>query len=206
MEHKIIVVGIGPGSEDYLLPIAKKTIDFAKVLVGSKRSLSSFQNKMALTHAITGEIEAALAFIEENLKSQDVVVMVSGDPGYYSFLTALNKRFSCIEVIPGISSMQLAFARLALPWHDADLISLHGREVDLARLKYSKGRKLGFLTDSKYTSATIASLLLKNDWPQNVQLYACNHLSYENESIVTMTLQEAASTVEYKNCIVVVIA
>ena len=61
MEHKIIVVGIGPGSEDYLLPIAKKTIDFAKVLVGSKRSLSSFQNKMALTHAITGEIEAALA-------------------------------------------------------------------------------------------------------------------------------------------------
>ena len=155
---------------------------------------------------ITGEIEAALAFIEENLKSQDVVVMVSGDPGYYSFLAALNKRFSCIEVIPGISSMQLAFARLALPWHDADLISLHGREVDLARLKYSKGRKLGFLTDSKYTSATIASLLLKNDWPQNVQLYACNHLSYENESIVTMTLQEAASTVEYKNCIVVVIA
>ena len=57
------------------------------------------------------------------------MAMVSGDPGYYSLLDALRRDFPAkqIMVIPGISAMQYAFARLALPWHDAVLASFHGR-------------------------------------------------------------------------------
>ena len=39
MEYKIRVVGIGPGSPDYLMPVGKKVIDQATILVGSKRAL-----------------------------------------------------------------------------------------------------------------------------------------------------------------------
>ena len=54
-------------------------------------------------------------FIARELKEHEVVVMVSGDPGYYSLLDALQRNFEQekIEVIPGISAMQLAFRG----WH-----------------------------------------------------------------------------------------
>ncbi len=155
MAHKIIVVGIGPGTADYLLPIAKRTIDAAKILVGSQRALQSFANKSSLQHKITGNIDSTLNFIRMNLEKQDIVVMVSGDPGYYSLLVALKNEFTQIEVLPGISSMQVAFARLSLPWQNAELISIHGREPELERLKYQPQKVIGMLTDGKYTTAFI---------------------------------------------------
>ena len=42
MSNKIIVVGIGPGSPDYLLPKAKIVINQAKVLLGGRRALAEF--------------------------------------------------------------------------------------------------------------------------------------------------------------------
>ena len=54
---------------------------------------------------------------------------VSGDTGYYSLLPYLKEIFTNpIEVVPGISSMTFAFARLNEVWHDADLMSFHGRQ------------------------------------------------------------------------------
>ena len=87
-----------------------------------------------------GRYTGSYEFIGENLARQDVVVMVSGDPGYYSLLDALRRGFpqEAIQVIPGISSFQLAFARLALPWHEAELLSFHGRVPAEGKLTYSK--------------------------------------------------------------------
>ena len=204
MDHKIIVVGIGPGTADYLLPIAKRTIDAAKILVGSQRALQSFANKSSLQYKITGNIDSTLKFIRLNLEKQDIVVMVSGDPGYYSLLVALKKEFTQIEVIPGISSMQVAFARLSLPWQNAELISIHGREPELERLKYKPQKVIGMLTDGKYTTAIIAKILMKNGWASESTMHICNNLSYENEFIVNMSLEKASNAEEFRNCIVVV--
>ena len=40
--NKIYIIGIGPGTEDYLLPIAKREIERADCLIGAKRLLSLF--------------------------------------------------------------------------------------------------------------------------------------------------------------------
>ena len=113
-------MGIGPGSPDYLLPIALKKIKNAKVLVGSARALRTYGQEGIKKYNITGDLTAVMTFIEENLRSADVIVLVSGDPGYYSLLPALKRTFSTveIEVIPGISSMQVAF-----PKHPSDIDS-----------------------------------------------------------------------------------
>ena len=123
MTHKIIVLGIGPGDPAYLLPKAQKMIEKARILVGGRRALADYSHSGARECAIGADIPGVLAFIREALAEDDVVVMVSGDPGYYSLLDALRRTFPIgqIEVVPGISSLQLAFARLALPWHDARL-------------------------------------------------------------------------------------
>ena len=166
MSHKIIVVGIGPGDSAYLLPKAQKTIENARTLVGGKRALADFSHSGVRECAIGADIPSVLSFIREALETDDVVVMVSGDPGYYSLLDALRRTFSVgqIEVVPGISSLQLAFARLALPWHDARLLSFHGREPLETELVRTDGAVLGMLTDGRSNSQTIAARLLSRGW------------------------------------------
>lgn len=208
MEHKVIVAGIGPGSPDYLLPAAKKAIDAAKVIVGSKRALEAFAPETALQKVIGGNIDEVLAFIEDYCRHSDVVVMVSGDPGYYSLLTALRTVFTPerLTVIPGISSFQAAFARLSLPWQDAELVSMHGRQPQTARLQYQPGKKLSILTDHVYQPRRIAGLLIKLGWPANTPVWICASLSYEQEEIIGSDLGQACTIDGFSHCVMVVTA
>ncbi|SHL11142.1 precorrin-6Y C5,15-methyltransferase (decarboxylating) [Selenomonas ruminantium] len=193
-QNKIIVVGIGPGNPDYIVPKGLKTIQNARYLVGGKRALTEFAQAGQDTCAITADIQGVMAFIRNRLPQADVVVMVSGDPGYYSLLDALRREFAPeqIAVIPGISSMQYAFAKIALPWHDAALVSFHGRVPEAEAIKYQPGKIMGMLTDRNYNSHTIAKILRNNGWPEETEFYICSRLSYEDEAIYTATLQNAA--------------
>ena len=209
MEHKIIVAGIGPGNPDYMVPEARRAIREARVLVGGRRALSQFAgNSVQEQCAIGADIPAVLAFIRSRLQEDDVVVMVSGDPGYYSLLDALRREFPAerIRVIPGISAMQMAFARLALPWHEADLWSFHGRVPEEDRLLYAPGRLAGMLTDGKYNSHTIPHLLMEKGWPGDAELAVCSRLSYKDEVVIRTTLAEAENYPVYSHCILVVTA
>ena len=194
-QNKIIVVGIGPGNPDYIVPKGLKTIQAAHYLVGGKRALTEFSHAGQDTCAITADIPGVMAFIRDRLQQADVVAMVSGDPGYYSLLDALRREFAAehIEVIPGISSMQYAFARIALPWHDATLTSFHGREPQSETIEYKPGKILGLLTDSAHNSHTIPQILMAKGWPAAAKLYICSRLSYSDEKIYTTTMQEAAN-------------
>lgn len=209
MEHKIIVAGIGPGNPDYMVPEARRVIESARVLAGGRRALSQFAGENVQEQCVIGaDIPAVMAFVRRNLQHEDVVVMVSGDPGYYSLLDALRRDFPAesIQVIPGISAMQLAFARLALPWHEADLWSFHGRMPEEARLVYAPGRLAGMLTDGKYNSHTIPQLLMEKGWPGETGLAVCSRLSYEDEIIIRTTLAEAGRHPLFSHCILVVTA
>lgn len=204
--NKIFVVGIGVGSRDYILPIALKKIQQAKSLVGGSRALKDFAEETQKQFVIRADLEAVYRFICEELLQNDVVVMVSGDPGYYSLLDGLRKNFDSkqIEVIAGIGSMQVAFAKLALPWHDATLASFHGRIPDDAVLQYSEKKILGLLTDARYNSKTIAQKLLALGWPNRAQMAILKRLSYDDEMILKTTLEEASQQSEEKHCILIV--
>lgn len=239
--HRIMVVGIGPGNPNYMVPAARKAIARSEALVGGERALAQFAQKTDAavrafasapaerraddgTHGrqateqesdrtcrqetcvIKRDIGRVMAFIREHLAETDVVVMVSGDPGYFSLLDAIRRTFPAelIDVIPGISSFQLAFARLALPWHDADLLSFHGRVPEDGALAYRPGRKLGMLTDMTHNSRTIAKTLLAHGWPESARYAICARLSYEDERIERLTIGEAVKHEPVGSCIVVV--
>ncbi len=206
MEFKIIVVGIGPGAKEYIVPAAIKAIDSAKVLVGGSRALKEFSHEGQKTFAIKADIKAVMDFIAENIQDNDVVVMVSGDPGYYSLLSALRRNFSVeqIKVIPGLSSVQVAFAKIALPWQNADLLSFHGRVPADEDLIYTEGRIIGMLTDTKFTSLKIAKYLLDRGWSSKARAYICAKISYPDEKIVSLSLEEAAKVEETASCVMIV--
>ena len=208
MEHKVIVVGIGPGSPDYILPIASRSIAQAKVLVGSRRALDAFAPSHVRAKVIDKDINGVLTFISESLAANDVVVMVSGDPGFYSLLAALKAKFaqSQMTVIPGISSMQLAFARISEVWQDAVLISMHGRQASDEDLQYRINKKIGILTDHEHNPSHIAQVLIQYGWPIDSQVWLGEALSYEDENLKNITLGETVQIAGFTHCVMVVIA
>ena len=206
MNHKIIVAGIGPGNIDYISPAALRAIQSAKIIVGGKRALSYFANDGQISCPITGDILSVVNFIKEKIPFNNIVVMASGDPGYYSILDVLRREFSTdmIEVIPSISAMQLAFARLTLPWYNAKLLSFHGRRPSDDDLRFSEGKIIGMLTDGNYNSHTIPEILLNLDWQGDSKLAICARLSYDDEQIIQTTLKDALKLEVVKHCILIV--
>mgnify|MGYP007042469315 CR=1 FL=1 len=61
-------------------------------MVGSERSLEDFQEPGQTTYPVTGKLSVLAEQIERELNDHDVVVMVSGDTGYYSLLPYLKKK------------------------------------------------------------------------------------------------------------------
>ena len=206
MQNKIVVAGIGPGSEDFITPAALKKIRSAKFLVGGRRALNDFAAPNQITCAITANLDASLNFIREKILLGEVVVMVSGDPGYYSMLDLLRKNFppQSIEVIPSISAMQLAFAKISLSWQDATPLSFHGRQPAREALQFSSGKILGLLTDAEFNSATVSKILLECGWDKNSSITICARLSYPDEKVFTTTLAEAAQAEPVRHCVLIV--
>ncbi|WP_319402670.1 precorrin-6y C5,15-methyltransferase (decarboxylating) subunit CbiE [uncultured Anaeromusa sp.] len=206
MEHQILVVGIGPGSREYMLPAAWEAIATAKTLVGGRRALETLAPPEAKRRVVDADIEGLLNYIEEESRQGQVVVMVSGDPGFYSLLPALRRRFprERLQVIPGISSVQLAFARVAEPWQDASLLSFHGREIADEVLLYRSGRMLSFLTDRLHRPKEIAERLLQLGWPETTLCWQCESLSYSAERVERSTLAKAAQQEGFAHAIFIV--
>ncbi len=201
----IKVVGMGPGSKDYVLPLAKKEIENARILIGGKRILADYANKNQEIFPITKDIESVVNFIKKNINS-DIVVMVSGDPGYYSLLDTIRENFpqNLIKVIPGISSLQVAFARLNLPWHNAKFLSFHGRIPKDKDLIFEKDKILGLLTDGVYNSQKIAQVLENFNWNKNASFIVFERLSYDDEKITKMTLDEAKNSAPISHGVIIV--
>jgi cobalt-precorrin-7 (C5)-methyltransferase len=124
----LVIVGCGPGDGDYLTAAARKAVETAEVLDGADHLLALFPEVGSHRIEVTGAMAAVLDQLEP-LRQQHICVLVSGDSGLFSLAQLVIGRFgreNC-RVIPGISSVQVAFSRLALSWSSALLISAHGR-------------------------------------------------------------------------------
>jgi precorrin-6y C5,15-methyltransferase (decarboxylating) CbiE subunit len=185
---RISVVGIGPGSRDYIIPLAQKAVEEAHVLVGGKRALELFEDMGKETFRIKS-IPETLEFIRRN-RARKVAVLVSGDPGLFSILPVLKREFGpdALEVIPGIGSIQLAFARMKETFEDAVFLSLHGKEVGDIADRVSVAKKAAILTDNVNTPKKIAHSLLKGG-VVNREVWVLENLSYPNERVVKTTLK-----------------
>jgi len=191
-EAGIVIGGIGPGSRDYLLPVVKRRAEESQLLLGSRRALELFSHHDKKTVEITADLAQIEEVIEENYRDVRVMVLVSGDPGLYSLADYLRRNFpeEELEIIPGVSSMQLGFARARLSWQDAHFISLHGRE-EFPRLKrlVEAGEKVGVFTDEENTPSIIAGRLLEAEAGDRRATVAEN-LSYEEENLITARLSQ----------------
>ncbi|NUO43478.1 MAG: precorrin-6y C5,15-methyltransferase (decarboxylating) subunit CbiE [Streptomyces sp.] len=126
----ITVFGTGTGA-----PVPADVLAGARLVVGGRRHLASAPVPEDAEQVGLGPLAPALDIIERHLdKQQRVVVLASGDPGFFGIVRALAERFGSerLDVRPGVSSVAAAFARLGLTWDDAVVVSAHGRELRTA--------------------------------------------------------------------------
>ena len=207
-KNKVIIVGCGPGLKAYISPKTLYNIKKADILLGSRRLLKLFPNSDAKKIIIEKNYKIMLDRIARWRSSMQVVVLVSGDPCFFSYAKMIVKKIgreSCI-IIPGISSMQLAFAAIGECWDDASFISLHGRNTGYERLirKVRNNCTVGILTDNKNTPAIIASRLLGGGI-RDRRMFVCESLSLPEERIREMDLTSAVHIIKTNSPTVVII-
>lgn len=124
----IDIVGCGPGGREHLTLGALAAIRKAEVRIGSERILSGFRQGSRL-HLVTVRTQEVLAHLREHADKR-CAVLVSGDPGVCSLARPLVEALGIgnVRIHPGISSLQLAAARLGMDWGGARLVSHHVAE------------------------------------------------------------------------------
>jgi cobalt-precorrin-7 (C5)-methyltransferase len=81
---------------------------------------------------------------------------------------------------------------------------MHGRQAKDSDLAYCPDKKLGILTDYEQNPLYIAKVLIEHGWPLNAKVWLCANLSYENERIKQLTLDEIKDVDGFTHCVMVV--
>lgn len=167
---KITLIGTGCGTPATLTEEGKHALERADVILGAARVLNGLPDACTQTGDSTREktVEAKprqicdlLACYIEDRNIENAAIALSGDSGFYSGARILKERILerfgdiCpVEIIPGISSVQMLAARLGIPWQDWNLVSAHGVGCDPV-YEIMKGKETFFLTGGKYTADVI---------------------------------------------------
>lgn len=211
MENKIYIIGIGPGSSEYLTKKAVDTVKTSDYTVGSTRAIDLFDdvnNKIAFN--VNDLLDKLEKGVDLAIEGNTVSILSTGDPGFSGVLNTVlrianEKNFpeEKIEVIPGISSLQLAAARNHIQWDNANVMTFHGRENIEDILKVINNGKTTIALPSKKVR-DMAQFLLDNGVDEHREVVVCERLSYDDEKIVRSTLKDIANSEFTYMCIMII--
>ena len=184
----ITVVGTGTGA-----PVPLEAVAGAELVVGGRRHLDAVRLPETAERIVLGPLAPALDAMEEYVaKDRHVVVLASGDPGFFGIVRALSERFGAerLDVRPGVSSVATAFARLGLTWDDAVVVSAHGRDPRTAVNVCRAHPKVAVLTGPGAGPAELGAALARTA-PGRV-LVVASALGSDEEGLQRVSPAEAA--------------
>ena len=218
------IIGVlddGPAS---LTPTALAHIRTADVIVGAPRTLALFESQFkpgATTHDLTGQLKAVPGWIGAAREAgQRCVVLATGDPLCWGIAPYLAARLctAALDILPNVSTLQLACARLGMPWQDAKLFSVHAKDAGpwqrgagpdhglhaLAQAVHAHDR-LVILTSPGNTPARIAQLLQIEGLAGAMQMAVAENLLQPEERIHPLLDIDTAATMTFAPLNVVVL-
>lgn len=125
---RVYAVGVGPGSPQYLTRQAARIIGECDVVVGYKYTINTIRDLIAGKDIY----EVTMSSQEDVLQkfvggSEKILVPFTGDASFSEseVVDRLAELFGDVEIVPGISSVQVAAARSALPLDKSLIITMH---------------------------------------------------------------------------------
>ncbi|MBU2550885.1 MAG: precorrin-6y C5,15-methyltransferase (decarboxylating) subunit CbiE [Proteobacteria bacterium] len=189
-EVHIVGLGLEPGN---LGTEALNRIESARVLAGGRRLLEHFADHPAERLELAGDLTAWLDRVARAAATGPVVVLASGDPGFYGVAARVLDRLGPDHVVihPNVTAVQAAMARLKMPWQDVICVSLHGRDDQALFQALMAGDNLAVYTDPVHSPDRIARSLLSRD--QNGWLmHVLEDLGTTGERMGRYELEQAA--------------
>ncbi|OPG15486.1 precorrin-6y C5,15-methyltransferase (decarboxylating) subunit CbiE [Ferroacidibacillus organovorans] len=158
---KVLVVGMGDDGINGLSKKVAERVYAAEILYGGERQLSFFPEFQGERRVIKTPLRDTLVEIERDATRCSVVVLASGDPLFFGIGATLVRKWgrNAIEVIPHMSSIQLAFARAGESWQNAEIVSLHGKSIQGLAQRLHGVAIVALLTDDENTPSAIAMYL-----------------------------------------------
>lgn len=191
--QKVHIVGIGDDGLEGLTATAQQLIKDADLLIGSDRSLRAVSATKAQRVEIRGDLDAIVQKIAD-APDKKIVMLAQGDPLFYGTARFLTDRLGKdrFEVVPHVSSMQLAFARVKETWDEAYLTNLASQTLEHVVEKVRTAEKVGLFTTEEHPPNEVAKALLDRNLDY-FSAYVCENLGSPDERVTQGELTEIAS-------------
>jgi len=198
------IIGVLDDGIASLSPHALAHIRNADLVIGGTRTLELFATEFAAhaqCHDLTGHLTQVPEWIRDaQTAHKRVIVLATGDPLCHGIAGFLQSRL-CIEaceVIPNVSTIQLACARLGIPWQDMKICSVHSRDAGewLADAGREHGLypvlcaaqqfdRLAIFTSPENTPDRLARMLVQEGLDGDFRAAVAERLLQEDERVIT---------------------
>jgi precorrin-6y C5,15-methyltransferase (decarboxylating) CbiE subunit len=202
---KVYVVGVGPGSKDLVVPRALDVIHKVDLVVGWELDIAPVrqlcQSKTVYIQDVRNYRQIARQAAEDAKRNNsDVVVLRVGDPCMSSGLKGLLDIFDGfdVEIVPGISSIQLAAAISKIEMDNAVALSFHDygsgeSEKRFMLESYRAGKHIFMLIGPDFTPNKASEYLIKNGVDPRTRAVVYSNLTLENQRICESTLEDVSN-------------
>lgn len=190
----ISILGIGDDGLNAASAAVRERVAAAKVLLGDDRALALLGEKAAGERVrLSGDLEQLATQIEA-VGDRPAALVVFGDPMFYGLARFLFERFGKerFEVLPHVSSMQLAFARVMESWDEAYLTDLATHPLASVVEKIRTAQKVGLFTNPDVGPADVARAMLDRQIDY-FTAYVCENLGARDERVTRAELSEIAA-------------
>lgn len=154
-------VGVGPGSSKYVTDIVKEAIRSSDVVIGYKYTLNTIEHFLVgkEVHEVTMKNqEEAYQKVAKTLGDKTLLIPFTGDVNFSEseVVDRLIEIFGNVEIIPGISSIQVAAAKARVPLDKSKVITMHvTTQIEDKKLELQKALLDGF-----------SVILVPRPWPR----------------------------------------
>jgi len=205
---KVYAVGVGPGSPKYVTEIVKEIVQNCDVLIGYKYTLKTIESLIEgkeIYEITMNDQENSYQKILPELGDRTLVIPFTGDVNFSEseVVDRLIEIFGEVEIIPGISSFQVAASRAKVPLDKSKVITMHvTTPIEDKKLELQKALIDGFSVvlvprpwpkqpDKHFMPSEIAVYLRENGFDTaKIKVHVYESITTENETNFEGTVKE----------------
>ena len=205
---KVFAVGVGPGSPKYITEIVKEILLNCDIIIGYKYTMKTIEHLIGgkeIYEITMNDQEKSYQKILPELGDRTLVVPFTGDVNFSEseVVDRLIEIFGEVEIIPGISSIQVAASRAKIPLDKSKVITMHvTTPIEDKKLELQKALIDGFSVvlvprpwpkqpDKHFMPSEIAIYLRKHGFETDkIKVHVFEAITTENETNFTGTVKD----------------
>ena len=205
---KVFAVGVGPGSPKYVTEIVKEIVQNCDIVIGYKYTLKTIERFIEgkeIYEITMSDQEKSYQKILPELGDRTLVIPFTGDVNFSEseVVDRLIEIFGEVEIVPGISSIQVAASRAKVPLDKSKVITMHvTTPIEDKKLELQKALIDGFSVvlvprpwpkqpDKHFMPSEIAVYLRENGFDTaKMKVHVYEAITTENETNFEGTVKE----------------